>query len=47
MFAEKEARPLRSLYWEREPPEAESILPIGAIISFLGALLKVNAFWKA
>ena len=39
MFAEKEARPLRSLYWARELPEAESILPIGAITSFLGALL--------
>ena len=39
MFAEKEARPLRSLYWARDLPEAESILPIGAITSFLGALL--------
>ena len=39
MFVEKEARPLRSLYWAWELPEAESILPIGAITSFLGALL--------
>ena len=30
---------MRSLYWARELPEAESILPIGAITSFLGALL--------